>query len=87
MDELTPPPTRLSIDPNQPDFHPCYCRVGVRVNGEERNDIEYYDQDRKSFMTTDHRSFLAESLEPYWRYQPSRQQRRYEEAWGRKHKR
>jgi hypothetical protein len=87
VEDTPPPPPRLSIDPNQPDFHPCYCRVGVRVNVEERNDIEFYDLRQKSFMTTDHRSFLADSIVPYWRYQPSRQQRRAEEAWERKHSR
>lgn len=79
-------PRKLSIDPNSPDFHPCYCRVGVRINGEERNDIQYYNLDRKDYMTTDRTSHLAESIEPYWRYQPSRQQRRAEEAYTRKHR-
>lgn len=88
VDELpNDPPRRLSIDPNSPDFHPCYVRVGVRVNGKERNDIQYYDLDQSSYMTTDKTSHLATELEPYWRYQPSRQQRRHEEAWERKHRR
>lgn len=79
------PPSKLSIDPNSPHFHPCYVRVGVRVDGEERNNIEYYDLEQKSYMTTDHTSHLAESIEPYWRYPASRQQRRYEERWQEKH--
>lgn len=78
-------PGRLSIDPNSPDFHPCYVRVGVRVDGQERNDLQWYDVGRKEYMTTDKTSHLAETIEPYWRYAPSRQQRRAEARWkGRK---
>lgn len=80
------PPRQLSIDPNQPEFNPCYCRVGVRINGEERNDIQYYDLNNLSYMTTDLTSHLAQSIDVYWRYFPSRQQRRFEESWARKHK-
>jgi hypothetical protein len=79
-------PTRLSIDINSPDYHPCYVRVGVRVNGEERNDIQWYDIKRREYMTVDKTSHLAERIEPYWRYQPSRQVRRAEEAYSRKHR-
>lgn len=74
-------PLRLSIDPNSPDFHPCYVRVGVRVDGKERNDLQFYDVNRKEYMTTAKTSHLAESIEPYWRYMPSRQQRRAEERY------
>jgi hypothetical protein len=79
------PPARLSIDPNSPDFHPCYQRVGVRVNGEERNNIQWYDVSRNEYMTTDKTSHLATTIEPYWRFQPSRQVRRAEEAYSRRH--
>lgn len=86
LSEDTPPPRRLSIDPNSPDFHPCYVRVGVRVDGVERNDLQWYDQDRLEYMTTAKTSHLAESIEPHWRYFPSRQQRRAEERWEGKRK-
>lgn len=86
LGEDTPPRRRLSIDPNSPDFHPSYVRVGVRVDGVERNDLQFYDVDRLEYMTTAKTSHLAESIEPYWRYMPSRQQRRSEERWEGKRK-
>lgn len=76
------PPSRLSIDPNSPDFHPCFVRVGVRVDGIERNDLQWYDVKRLEYMTTAKTSHLAVSIEPYWRYDASRQQRRAEERYG-----
>lgn len=79
QDEL--PPAKLSIDPNSPDFHPCYVRVGVHVDGEERNDIQYYDVKGCSYMAVNRTSHFAESIEPYWRYHASRQQRRAEARW------
>lgn len=85
LSEDTPPPSRLSIDPNSEDFHPCYVRVGVKVDGQERNDLQFYDVKRLEYMTTAKTSHLAESIEPYWRYFPSRQQRRAEERWEQKH--
>lgn len=79
-------PRRLSIDPNSPDFHPSYVRVGVRVDGEERNNLQWYDADRLEYMTTDKTSHLATSIEPYWRFPESRQQRRARERWEGKRK-
>ncbi len=76
------PPAVLSIDPNSKDFHPCYVRVGVRIDGEERNNIQYYNLNDLSYMTTDNTSHLAKEIDPYWRYQPSRQQRRAEARWN-----
>ncbi len=83
--ELTPP-RRLSIDINSPDYHPSYVRVGVRVDGKERNDLQWYDVDKLEYMTTAKTSHLAESIEPYWRYVESRQQRRARERWEGKHR-
>jgi hypothetical protein len=80
------PPSRLSIDPNSPDFHPSYTRVGVRVDGKERNDLQWYDVKRLEYMTTDKTSHLATSIEPYWRFVESRQQRRARERWEGKRK-
>lgn len=80
------PPLRLSIDPNSPDFHPSYTRVGVRVDGKERNDLQFYDVQSLAYMTTDRTSHLAESIEPYWRFIESRQQRRARLRWEEKHK-
>ena len=85
MDLPKPPPRKLSVDPNNEDFHPCYLRVGVRIDGEERNDILFYDLDMLAYMTTDHTSHLATEIDPYWRWEPNRQQRRAEERWEAKH--
>lgn len=79
-------PERLSLDPNSPDFHPCYVRVGLRVDGVERDDVMYYNMRDLSYMTTNKTSHLATALEPYWRWQPSRQQRRAEQRWEEKHR-
>jgi len=78
------PPRILSLDLLSPHYHPCYVRVGVRIDGEERNDVAYYNQDDLSYMTERKTSHLATSIEPYWRYQPSRQQRRAEERFRRR---
>lgn len=78
------PPSILSIELGDPHYHPCYVRVGVRIDGEERNDIAYYNLNNRSYKTNRDTSHLAQTIEPYWRYQPSRQQRRAEERWERK---
>ncbi|HQZ42701.1 MAG TPA: DUF3297 family protein [Flavobacteriales bacterium] len=79
-------PTRLSVDPNSPDFHPCYVRVGVRVDGKERNDILSYDLKFLRYVTTSQEICFSELIEPYWRFAESRQQRRARERWEGKHK-
>jgi len=79
-------PTRLSLDPSSPDFHPSYMRVGLRIDGEERNDIQFYDSRTCEYMTTSKTSHLATSIEPYWRFAESRQQRRARERWEEKRK-
>lgn len=85
MSEETPP-RRLSIEMSSRYFHPCYVRVGVRIDGVERNDVGYYNQNDLSYMTEHKTSHLATSIEPYWRYLPSRQQRRAEERYkGNRH--
>lgn len=81
------PPDILSIEQLDPHFHPCYMRVGVRIDGVERNDIAYYNVKNKSYKTNRHTSHLAVVIEPYWRHAPSRQQRRAEERWEAKRKR
>lgn len=78
------PPRILSIEHMSPHYHPCYRRVGVRIDGEERDDIAYYNMDDLSYKTSKDTSHLAETIEPYWRYQASRQQRRLEERFSRK---
>jgi hypothetical protein len=86
FEEPPPPPAILSIEQLDPHFHPCYMRVGVRIDGEERNDIAYYNTKNLSYKTNRHTSHLAVVIEPYWRHAPSRQQRRAEERWEAKRK-
>jgi hypothetical protein len=72
------PPLVLSLEPKSPDFHPCYVRVGVRIDGVERSDIAYYNCEDLSYKTEHNTSHLATTIEPYWRFIASRQQRRAE---------
>jgi hypothetical protein len=78
------PPEILSLEANSPDFHPCYVRVGVRIDGVERDDIAYYNTKNLSYKTILNTSHAAVVIEPYWRYIPSRQHRRAEERWNKK---
>lgn len=79
------PPRRLSNDPLHKDFHPSLGRVGLRIDGKERNDIRWYDADRLQFRTRDMKMEDAPahalSIEPYWRFEESRQLRRRRERW------
>lgn len=84
------PPRRLTNAPNHEWFHPSYSRVGVRIDGVERNDIKAYDADGKCYWVTgmdlkrDVPKFALE-IEPYWRYAENRQQRRARERWEETH--
>lgn len=86
MDE---PPRRLSNNPNEPDFHPSYLRVGVRVDGAECRDCSWYDADRCLYRTTSMGRAdvpkIATVIEPYFRHPENRQQRRARERWESKH--
>ncbi len=83
------PPDRLSNDPNHPHFHPSYVRVGIRIDGVERRDVRWYDAPGKMYRVSG--SFdkdpprEAETLEAYWRFPESRQQRRARERWEHKY--
>lgn len=81
------PPAVLSKEKHSPYFHPCYERVGVLVNGVERNDLLYYSTEDLSYQTIKRTSHLAESIETFWRYPENRQQRRARERWEAKHPR
>ncbi len=79
------PPRRLASDPNHADYRPDCMRVGVRINGEDRDDVLRYDVDAQTAETkTKHLACVL--IEPYWRYAENRQQRRARERWeaGRK---
>jgi hypothetical protein len=79
------PPRRLTNVVGDPDYRPDFMRVGLRIDGEERNDVCFYDADRLEYSTINKTSHLAESIEPYWRYPETRQQRRARERWERAH--
>jgi hypothetical protein len=83
-DMLDPPPTKLSIWPSHPDFHPSYARVGVILDGVERNDIQWYDLIGQVVRINKTNEMIVGLLQVYWRYPESRQQRRAREVWERK---
>jgi hypothetical protein len=78
-------PDRLSNESSHHDFRPDFTRVGVRVDGVERNDIIWYDQRLGRYRTTsdahDKDAVRFGTVEPYWRHAESRQQRRARERW------
>ncbi len=81
-------PRRLSSNPNNPAYHPCFYRVGVRVDGKERGDIVFYDMDLGIVRYRDmpNTSVRVIGLEPYFRITvESRQERRARETWEAKH--
>jgi len=78
------PPRRLTNVVTHRDYHPSYMRVGVRVDGVERNDIHWYDADAGQYSTSGPgKGLQAGQVEPYWRYPETRQQRRARERWER----
>lgn len=79
-------PRRLTNVVTHPDYHPSFMRVGVRVDGEERNDIYWYDLDQMRYATNAKLTpAIAGLIDPYWRYPETRQQRRARERWERSH--
>lgn len=84
------PPQRLSNDPNHPDFHPSYNRVGVRIDGAERRDCIWYNAPAGRYLTLgtgrNGARLEAQSIEPFWRWAESRQERRARERWEGKRK-
>lgn len=79
------PPRRLSNQIGHPDYRPDFMRVGLRIDGKERTDVNRYDCDHLLYDTSCGRNFPAESIEPYWRYQETRQLRRARERWEKQH--
>lgn len=84
-DPAGPPPRALSNDVNHRHFHPSYMRVGVRIDGEERSDLKWYDCAAGRAITTAGVMIKSEAIEPFWRYPENRQQRRARERWEAKH--
>lgn len=85
-DPAGPPPRALSNNSTHRHFHPSYMRVGVRIDGQERNDIRWYDMDDGRAITTGGTMITSEAIEPFWRYAESRQMRRARERWEGKRK-
>lgn len=77
-------PQKLSIWTSHPDYHPSYPRIGVKFNGVERNDIQWYDLAKRSVRLNKTNELLVGDIELFWRYPESRQQRRAREAWEKK---
>lgn len=75
-----PLPQRLSLLTWHKDYRPDYSRVGVKLNGEERKDVQSYDVEARELETV-HRQKLYGTIEPFWRYPETRQQRRARERW------
>lgn len=82
-------PLSLSSDRNSAFYDPRCLRVGVRIDGKERTDITEYHvrlgEYRVQGMNRSMPPLLAGNIEPYWRYEESRQQRRARERWEAKH--
>jgi len=76
------PPRRLTNVVSHRDFHISFMRVGLRIDGEERNDVHWYDADRGLYSLVGPEVSIREGVvEPFWRYPESRQNRRQRERW------
>lgn len=81
------PPRRLSNDATHRDFHISFMRVGLRIDDKERDDVCWYDADALRYRVVGSKvEQPALSIEPYWRYPESRQNRRQRERWEASHK-
>lgn len=74
-------PRKLSNDPLHADFRPDFMRVGVRIDGQERMNIAWYDADRLVWKSISGTTYSAESIEPFWRSPATRQDRRLLKRW------
>lgn len=84
MSESFDPPRKLSIWLSHPAYHPSYPRVGVKLNGVERNDVQWYDLDKQQLRIKDTNELLEGDIVAFWRYPETRQQRRARESWEKK---
>jgi hypothetical protein len=80
-----PVPQRLSLKLESKDYHPCYVRVGVLLDGVERKDVASYDVALGQLVTLKH-GVMNGVVTPFWRYPETRQQRRARESWEAKRK-
>lgn len=77
-------PRQLSIWMSHPAYHPSYARIGLKLNGVKRNDIQWYDLDKNQVRVKDTNQLLEGQIELFWRYPETRQQRRARESWEKK---
>lgn len=84
MTEPFEPPRRLSIWLSHPAYHPSYARVGIKFNGVERNDVQWYDLDKRQIRIKGTNELLEGDIVAFWRYPETRQQRRARESWEKK---
>ncbi len=83
-DLILEPPRRLSIWLLHPAYHPSYARVGVKFNGVERNDVQWYDLDKQQIRIKNTNQLLEGDVVVFWRYPETRQQKRARESWEKK---
>lgn len=82
------PPARVSSNPNHPDFHPSFKRIGVLVDGQPRTDVFWYDAPGGRFRVIGDGAggpVREGQVAVFWRWQESRQERRARERWDAKH--
>lgn len=79
------PPRILSSDIREKGYHPSCLRVGVKVNGEVKNNVTAYDQDKGEVTYQGSHVVAGVTIETYWRYPESRQQRRARQRWETEH--
>lgn len=79
------PPRKISSDIRSADYHPCCLRIGLKINGEVKNNVIAYDMDRGVVSYQGGLVVNADTIEPFWRYPETRQQRRARESWEKKH--
>lgn len=79
-----PVPLACASAASHKDYRPDCLRIGVRIDGVERGDVTWYNAKLNRYrIQGDHngREREAEGIEPYWRFEESRQMRRARERW------
>jgi hypothetical protein len=75
-------PRKLSNDPLHKDFRPDFMRVGVRIDGVERNYVAWYDIDAGVYQRIgSDETYYTGKIEPFWRSPETRQDRRLLKRW------
>ena len=69
------PPPRVSLVRHSPFYRPDYPRIGVKLDGQERNDVQEYNV-TEGWIETIQRQRFKGTVEVFWRYPETRQMRR-----------